>query len=952
VSSVNQKDSLKFCSPVSGTVVVILACVSRCDERSDCTLEARLDEFVEDPCPNTEKYLEAHYICGSKADFLQESTTTTTPSLNPLPPWLTTKSSIPFYPDMFDLEITPPPRRVPITAKPLEKDTTILDSETTTEIPSTTQTVIETTTFAPSTTTVLVETTIQTLDNSYSSKNETSQAKIGKNVGNQTKVESNGSEKYRYSAENTTNDTVKIVLSTLSPKFPIISPETGKPSHTRSDNPPVQPGKVSPHTNTNMSIREHCQPRKIRALTWEWTVAGSEAVLECPQGTTGLATWKCASVTSDMGTTARWETPSPNLGQCESFWMTKIQEDLKRSGNIVNIAQDMVQYIAANALYGGDIKSAINAIGIIAEKMHFQLTNIPTQEQKEAVVMELVQSVIKSASILLSEHMLPAWQDLEQDVQMKFLSNFMRALENTGRLLPKAVTRDQEASISSQNILLSVKKISFRNIIRTHFPSRAARATRDWQDYQDSIEIPALVLMENMKNDVAEIVFLSFKNLEHLLLPTNIERVIAGKEGQVLEKTHRVVNSQVILASMGHQKQGVVVNEPITMLFQHKSTKNVTNPKCVYWDFTRNAWSGYGCSLLFTNSSHSQCSCDGHLSSYALVDEVEVEDSLSHMTFLVVVIIAITVSFITLLSLVLVIIYCRKVKVQDHWKKRLAASKLPCFQKQETRSYNTNLYGGSPTFRGRSRNSSLRGTPNFIPKNDFMVLSQGSTAGQYLGCQAGPQAPSNHMRNPERMSSIDHHQQQQYARYIQEGVEGAQGHLYQPSSQQYSGAHIYMEVDPIYSGIGLLHHSETHSEIMSSEPSEEDLVGVHSTEIVSSNSSQASSGYSTAPSHHIQGNTPQPNQQAAPFILSATPLSRGTASVLRSAYGDHGSAGQRQRHAGTPDIVFSISQGVDQGMVRRHSLGRDRKSAVKRANQLANQSLEHPLIRLEESQII
>jgi len=488
-----------------------------------------------------------------------------------------------------------------------------------------------------------------------------------------------------------------------------------------------------------------------------------------------------------------------------------------------------------------------------------------------------------------------------------------------------------------------------------------------------------------MKDDVSKIVFLTFKNLERLLLPSDVEHVKTLKRDHVVKRTHQIVNSQIIFASMGHTKQRTILNEPIRMLFQHKSTHNVTNPKCVFWDFTRNSWSGNGCRLLFTNSSHSQCSC-GQLSSFALVEEVEVDANLSQMTFLVVVIIAITVSFVTVASLVLLIVYCRKVKVQDHWKKCFSLTSIPCIKmKGETRRYKTNLYGGSPTFLGRSRNSSLTGTQNFIPKNDFMILSQAqlSPCGEYLECRVGPQVPTNHSRNSERMSSISR-QQQYTTRYAQE-IADTQRQVYQPtlSSQQYGGAHIYMEVDPIYSGIGQLHHSDTRSEIMSSEPSDE-------TEILSSNSSQASSGYSTAPSYHVLAHTSQINHgnnyapngnrinsghhvqgyatkmNENPFILTSTPLSRGTASILRSTYGNNSISEQHQRHAGAPDLVFSISQGIDQGMVRRHSLGRDRKNALRRENQplnqsmtssplpplLLNQSLQNPLLRLEESQII
>jgi hypothetical protein len=266
-------------------------------------------------------------------------------------------------------------------------------------------------------------------------------------------VKTDDSDKLIYSGENITNDTVKIVLSTLSPKYPLV------PSNIRQEKLEIKPNspiyslsEESPQTNTTLSVHEQCPPCKIRALSWRWTRAGAVAIMLCPPGTTGLAHWSCVVVETDRSGPAQLDTPSPDLGQCESNWMSKIHEDLKKTDYVVNIANDMVQYIGANALYFGDIKLAIIAIGIIAEKMQVQLSSIPTQEQKEAVVMKIVQSIKKTASILLSDHMLPAWQDLHRPEQMKFLSHFLKVLANTGTILSKAMTRDREASISSQNI--------------------------------------------------------------------------------------------------------------------------------------------------------------------------------------------------------------------------------------------------------------------------------------------------------------------------------------------------------------------------------------------------------------------------------------------------------------------------------------------------------------------
>ena len=244
------------------------------------------------------------------------------------------------------------------------------------------------------------------------------------------------SDKLIYTSDRSSNDSVKIILSTL------------PPLHDKVRNN-ISPS-VSPHSGT-VSPLSMCPPRNIRALSWSWTKPGVEAILGCPQGTSGLARWRCVGARNGRST-PHWSTPSPDLSECQSVWMEKIIRELKKSELIINLANDLMQYVSVNALYGGDIKSAIDAMTIIAEKMHYQLRSIPTMEQREAMVMELVQSVTKTASSLLSDGNIPAWQDLPLSQQNRFLSNFIVALEKTGALLPGAVALDQEVSMSSDNL--------------------------------------------------------------------------------------------------------------------------------------------------------------------------------------------------------------------------------------------------------------------------------------------------------------------------------------------------------------------------------------------------------------------------------------------------------------------------------------------------------------------
>ena len=244
------------------------------------------------------------------------------------------------------------------------------------------------------------------------------------------------SDKLVYTSEggSVANDTVKIVLSTLPP-------------------PPDTQDSVDSlgHTGTVSPLRM-CPPRNIRALGWTWTRPGTVARQACPPGTVGVARWSCVPGNRAGDAQPSWSPASPDLSDCQSVWMEKIIRDLRKSELIINLANDLMQYVSVNALYGGDIKSAIDAMTIIAEKMQYQLRGIPTREQREAMVMELVQSLTKIGSHLVSDTNLAAWQDLPRDQQTRFLTNFISALERTGGLLPGVVEADQEVSVSSDNL--------------------------------------------------------------------------------------------------------------------------------------------------------------------------------------------------------------------------------------------------------------------------------------------------------------------------------------------------------------------------------------------------------------------------------------------------------------------------------------------------------------------
>ena len=213
--------------------------------------------------------------------------------------------------------------------------------------------------------------------------------------------------------------------------------------------------------------------------------------------------------------------------------------------------------------------------------------------------------------------------------------------------------------------MLSVKKISFPNIRGTEFPSTAARATRDWQQYADTVDIPALVLMENMAPEAANVLFLTANNLDILLTP---ERRPSSSPS--MSSSSEVVNSQVMTVSLGTEGRLSLVQEPLTVVFRHVAASNVTRPRCAHWDPTTAAWSETHCRVGGrSNASHTECKCNV-LGTLGLLEQVEADeaedrDGLGRVTTLVVIITTITVSLVAVFSIFLLIVYCHRVKVRE-----------------------------------------------------------------------------------------------------------------------------------------------------------------------------------------------------------------------------------------------------------------------------------------------
>ena len=192
-----------------------------------------------------------------------------------------------------------------------------------------------------------------------------------------------------------------------------------------------------------------CPRSTLGVLSWNDTEPNTIAATSCPNHSSGSAYRFCDP-------NGNWAQNSVNLSQCISNWLHKIILDLQngdRKLSIVHLSNIMSEYASRNHFQSGDILHLIETIEKLIDALRSELELIPTSSQREAVITQVVQNIIKTASVMvdLENHFL--WQDIGTLYkQLTTLSAFITSLENAGLLLPEGAGENKEVTIASNNI--------------------------------------------------------------------------------------------------------------------------------------------------------------------------------------------------------------------------------------------------------------------------------------------------------------------------------------------------------------------------------------------------------------------------------------------------------------------------------------------------------------------
>ncbi|XP_031336260.1 latrophilin Cirl [Photinus pyralis] len=351
----------------------------------------------------------------------------------------------------------------------------------------------------------------------------------------------------------------------------------------------------------------YCSPVTIRSIYWNWTRAGELIIQPCPGGTTGFARWRCASSESDTA----WSPQTPDLSECRSVWLTSLEQRLLMGRDpLTSIISDLAQVTSSKTLYGGDMMITTKIIQNMAHKMSMDIQTFPDPRQREAIVTEMLNDVVRTGSNLLDSSQHPSWRDLSHKEQMRVATSLLIGLEENAFLLADTVIREKTVDQIVKNIMLSVRVLETRNVHIERFPS-----DNKWSSSNDSIELPRGALLENSEGGFVRLVFVAFDRLEEILQwqPDSFD-------DNFNKNVSRMLNSKVISASLGKGRH-IQLYEPVRLTLKHLKVENVSNPSCVFWDYTTSTWSEEGCHVYYTNETHTICECD-HLTNFAILMDV------------------------------------------------------------------------------------------------------------------------------------------------------------------------------------------------------------------------------------------------------------------------------------------------------------------------------------------
>ena len=525
-----------------------------------------------------------------------------------------------------------------------------------------------------------------------------------------------------------------------------------------------------------------------------------------------------------------WTTDLPNLSECQSLWLSRLESRMHANGAIDSIAAELAARSETKSLFGGDLPIVATIIQGLAHRLRQELYVIPSQDAKETKVTELLQNVLKTASNLLDESQQLAWNELQREKRAGIVTAMLLGLEENALLLAEIINNEKASVEATNNILASLRVMRARDISDQAFPQ---------DDAESKLIVPASSLIETSINGAVRIVFFMYNNLENILPGSG---------------TH-FVNSKILgaVVSKGHT---TTLSYPVLFTLRHLQSENVRNPVCAAWDYAHRAWTDKGCSILKTNSTHTVCQCK-RISVYSVLMEeqpsavphaaVNTNNAVSsesnrgdevkqHLSTIVTSIVAIVLSIVILvIALILIKRFDLKPRVQKFVQANSGGGGgiFRCKKSESTTSScgfyppltssptSTTVSSGTPTNQTyleqvlKAHNSEF----NQINKPNSAAVANGTGGNTAVTAATLANQPTViYGRTASVPGPQQPQQQQHHIGHHHHHPTTTTRHLVALNQYDPFGHHIYMEIDPVYAH---LEADQAHSDIQLSDISDD-----------------------------------------------------------------------------------------------------------------------------------
>jgi len=574
-------------------------------------------------------------------------------------------------------------------------------------------------------------------------------------------------------AATTTTSTTTEATTTATTSAPVVDSEDVEDEHDY----PQEEGLDTAGLLVLEALMDHCPPVTTRNLFWNWTSSGDLAIQPCPGGSSGFAKWRC-------GSDAAWYLGAPDLSECQSHWLTRLEARLRKGEPVVELVTELAALAEERTLYGGDLGLITQLLQSLAHRARQELFSTPSQEEKERVTAVLATATLNVGNALLEEQEMAAWADLQPAERAQVGSSLVLALQENTFFHAETINVEKDILTEETNLVSSLRIMRARDLADQVFVS---------EDKQVAITIPGSSLVENSENGAVRLVFFHYNNLDHVL-PSSTNGI-------------KFLNSHIASAAVS-QGPSSHLSSPLTATFGHLERAGMSGPSCVWWDYVSRTWAEDGCWVTATNASSTTCQCS-HLGSMAvLMEEAGTTFAAPHSTpaspsTLTVVIAAIVSIVICGVTVTATFIIFRRF---SKGSLGCGAASVPCLEAGDAGSPGYYPYlsssATSTTITASTPDKAAASHSQYFLNSECQVLRP---------LMIAPIGPHSTIYRATFANG-----QQAHVIPIDSPADGHAGpkHQFRPITP--SASHIYMEIDPVY-------NSETMSDILVSDMSDDDL---------------------------------------------------------------------------------------------------------------------------------